>query len=1286
LSYTWTDPLFAEERPRGVPVPILELEPDWLTSWTRMVGGVTDNAHFMVAFTAPPSSVDARDAAPDQSETDPRRVVERFMAGASPAAFQLAGYLAAAPLSLPMMRHVQRAMFPKPRPLELAEVYLGGLMRLATDAGPGALYEFLPGVRDVLLDSIRRSEALKVSELVSAELSRSYGTGSSGFSAFVPLDTGEQAELRVAGFEPYSAIEARVLQRIGGSYARTAATNATPMTLETLPAPGAPGPEAVGSPGPQTPENPEAITPKSPQNPVISYKAALLVIPENDWAGRLRDDMSRLKAALMDGGSAAFDNVTVVSAGSDDEISAELTSFLRGRHTDDLVLLYLPYNPLEGVTELNPARKGTRRPSTDLQFLAHALRKRAPGRSVVLLDCHNPINGIRPGEDDSSYLCAYIQDAGLPDSLPPKRRQLPTFAAILAEGIASGDADLNHDGDITLSELWQYTDQAIENLGSQASNVRYSSWSMPPVIAVNVHWQIPDQLRQQLDTPVADGRLRAVMELGEIYRTGNNVVRRRVGDALRQAFADPSPDVADEARRILGDEVRSLTGQQVEMLLAGLVATFDEDSLYIFLDERLDKDLDQIIPPHGEFRYRVFTLIRMADQGGWMADFIREATRAHPENATLVELARETGVSDIYAEVGALERIVRASGFQNTDAWRQRLAELQEQVCHVEVSTRFRNRTGTGVLVAPDLILTTFQAIAPGGQTVDLRDARMVFGQEFDDDGVVADPGSAYRLDAEAIVAARHQGPVDSLHNPGSPVPSDNELDFALLRLATPAGRAQVPGTGRVRGWAKLAIPDPAGLEPAQPLLILQLPEGEPPKLTLGESRGLNGNGTRLRHNVSTTQGSSGAPCLNTQLEVVAIQQSSVADHTANREPLYNSAIPVAAILQSLAGTAVARDLEAVPEHSRPTRGPAKSRGPIVMPFYLVCDVSHSMANDMAALNDSLARLYDSITTNPLIDDVTRLSIITFSDGARVVMPLTPASTAIAPRLTAEGGTNYGSAFRRLAETISEDTVRLKADGYQVYRPCAFFLTDGEPLDHDWLDTFTNNLTYNPETGRGTRSHPVFIPIGFRDAPEDALRKLAYPAGRGKWYRAQQHDVDDVLRGVMGIITSTVVASVRSVNVGNAQLILSDPNPGSPMAWGTAEEPDDVRIQGSTILWVDDRPDNNRFERQALEELGIRIDISTSTEDALPRLKWRSYDMIISDMGRPPDTRAGYTLLDQLRKQGDQTPYLIYAGSRAPEHIAEARRHGAIGCTNLWDELVRLVTSVLSGEDGTVET
>ncbi len=119
------------------------------------------------------------------------------------------------------------------------------------------------------------------------------------------------------------------------------------------------------------------------------------------------------------------------------------------------------------------------------------------------------------------------------------------------------------------------------------------------------------------------------------------------------------------------------------------------------------------------------------------------------------------------------------------------------------------------------------------------------------------------------------------------------------------------------------------------------------------------------------------------------------------------------------------------------------------------------------------------------------------------------------------------------------------------------------------------------------------------------------------------------------------------------------------------------RARRSTVLWVEDNPYNNSYERQALEALGVSFVLAKSTDEGPNKISQQRFDAIISDMGRPPDSRAGYTLLDKLRSSGDQTPFIIYAGSRDPEHVAESRRHGAIGCTNNANELFEMVLSAL---------
>lgn len=234
--------------------------------------------------------------------------------------------------------------------------------------------------------------------------------------------------------------------------------------------------------------------------------------------------------------------------------------------------------------------------------------------------------------------------------------------------------------------------------------------------------------------------------------------------------------------------------------------------------------------------------------------------------------------------------------------------------------------------------------------------------------------------------------------------------------------------------------------------------------------------------------------------------------------------------------------------------GYAAAEGQMVMPFYLICDVSYSMINDMAALNDGVQRLRQSIVAEPLVDDVAHVAIMTFSDTAKMVMPLSQMSEQPVPTLSVEGGTNYGNAFRELARVIPADAAALRGQGYRIFRPCAFFLTDGEPNDRDYWETFKTNLTYNGVTGVGMKQHPVFIPFGFRDAPEDVLKKLAYPPEKGRWYHIKSHDIGQVIKLILDVIMKTVVSSGQSSSTGKPTLVHAPVPATSGVTQGDAED------------------------------------------------------------------------------------------------------------------------------------
>lgn len=109
------------------------------------------------------------------------------------------------------------------------------------------------------------------------------------------------------------------------------------------------------------------------------------------------------------------------------------------------------------------------------------------------------------------------------------------------------------------------------------------------------------------------------------------------------------------------------------------------------------------------------------------------------------------------------------------------------------------------------------------------------------------------------------------------------------------------------------------------------------------------------------------------------------------------------------------------------------------------------------------------------------------------------------------------------------------------------------------------------------------------------------------------------------------------------------------------------------ILWVDDRPDNNIYERRALGSMGFEFTLALSTNEALKVLATRQFAAIISDMGRKEGPREGYALLDAVRKNDKATPFFIYAGSSAPKHQQEAAMHGAQGTTNIATDLVDMI-------------
>ncbi|MGH3192294.1 MAG: VWA domain-containing protein [Streptosporangiaceae bacterium] len=208
--------------------------------------------------------------------------------------------------------------------------------------------------------------------------------------------------------------------------------------------------------------------------------------------------------------------------------------------------------------------------------------------------------------------------------------------------------------------------------------------------------------------------------------------------------------------------------------------------------------------------------------------------------------------------------------------------------------------------------------------------------------------------------------------------------------------------------------------------------------------------------------------------------------------------------------------------HHVPTSYRPLGHGQVVMPIYLVCDVSGSMGGgQIDGLNHAVAVLVTRVSANPLLADLIRFCLITFSDHATELLPLTDV-TAIEdlPAMSAQGSTCYGTAFGLLREVIERDGVQLKADGYQLYRPVVFFITDGEPVDK-WEDA------HHALTDASWGFHPHVLAFGLGDVSESTIRRIA--TFKGFFAREAASPVAALEEFMSSLTRSMVVAAPHPV-------------------------------------------------------------------------------------------------------------------------------------------------------------
>ncbi|MFE7904448.1 SAV_2336 N-terminal domain-related protein [Streptomyces albogriseolus] len=197
----------------GVPVPVLEPTPGSLRGWARLIA--SPGTTMELPLLSHPRRQGAAPPSPGSTNT------QHFRDAATPEAYRLAAHLAAvSPLSVPVMRLVQRAVPWSACTSHLAEVFLGGLVRPSAAPVPGPLpakhrvFDFTDEAKSVLLDAVPQAELLHTSRRIGRRLEELAGN-SPDFPAWL---THPDGSADVPGSRrAFTSIERRLLARLGVS-------------------------------------------------------------------------------------------------------------------------------------------------------------------------------------------------------------------------------------------------------------------------------------------------------------------------------------------------------------------------------------------------------------------------------------------------------------------------------------------------------------------------------------------------------------------------------------------------------------------------------------------------------------------------------------------------------------------------------------------------------------------------------------------------------------------------------------------------------------------------------------------------------------------------------------------------------------------------------------------------------------------------------------------------------------------------------------------------------------
>jgi hypothetical protein len=290
-------------------------------------------------------------------------------------------------------------------------------------------------------------------------------------------------------------------------------------------------------------------------------------------------DVKRLAAALRHPDVAGF-HVTPLYNKPHHVVGKAIGNFYQDRRHDDLTLLYFSGHGVKDdygrlyLTMTDTERDNLQFTGLQGEQIRTAMEGCRSRQNVLILDCcyagafpaDRSVKGdtaihtmeklggrgcvVLTSSDATQYSFEgnQLTETGSPSS---RAAQGSLFTRFLIEGLMTGRADLDDDGDITLDELYDYVHDHVIAEQPQQRPKKKDDVEGRITIAQNIHWTLPAHISDAVNGPYAPSKLAALEDLSHRHRNSNAIVQQRVLDMVRKLAGDDSKQVSTAAHQFL---------------------------------------------------------------------------------------------------------------------------------------------------------------------------------------------------------------------------------------------------------------------------------------------------------------------------------------------------------------------------------------------------------------------------------------------------------------------------------------------------------------------------------------------------------------------------------------------------------------------------------------------------------------------------------------------------------------------------------------------------------------